>query len=31
MHGAIEFGNRLLTFVLVVIAVLTWISGAAVP
>ncbi len=24
IHGAIEFGNRLLTFVLVIIAVLTW-------
>jgi cytochrome c oxidase assembly protein subunit 15 len=27
IHGAIEFGNRLLTFVLVVIAVLTWVSA----
>lgn len=27
LHGAIEFGNRLLTFVLVVIAVLTWVSA----
>ena len=27
MHGAIEFGNRLLVFVLVVIAVLTWASA----
>jgi cytochrome c oxidase assembly protein subunit 15 len=27
IHGAIEFGNRLLTFVLVAIAVLTWISA----
>lgn len=26
-HGAIEFGNRLLTFVLVVVAVLTWASA----
>ncbi len=26
-HGAIEFGNRLLTFVLVIIAVLTWASA----
>ena len=27
IHGAIEFGNRLLTFVLVIIAVLTWVSA----
>lgn len=27
MHGAIEFGNRVLVFVLVVIAVLTWASA----
>jgi cytochrome c oxidase assembly protein subunit 15 len=27
VHGAIEFGNRLLTFVLVIIAVLTWVSA----
>ena len=27
MHGAIEFGNRLLTFVLVIVAVLTWVSA----
>ena len=27
LHGAIEFGNRLLTFVLVVIAVLTWVTA----
>jgi len=27
IHGAIEFGNRLLTFVLVVVAVLTWVSA----
>ncbi len=27
VHGAIEFGNRLLTFVLIVIAVLTWVSA----
>ena len=27
IHGAIEFGNRLLTFVLVAIAVLTWVSA----
>lgn len=26
-HGVIEFGNRLLTFVLIVIAVMTWISA----
>jgi len=26
-HGAIEFGNRLLTFVLVVVAVLTWLTA----
>lgn len=26
-HGAIEFGNRLLTFVLVLVAVLTWLSA----
>lgn len=26
-HGAIEFGNRLLTFVLVIVAVLTWASA----
>ena len=28
MHGAIEFGNRLLTFVLIIIAVLTFVSAA---
>ena len=28
LHGAIEFGNRLLTFVLIVIAVLTFVSAA---
>ena len=27
IHGAIEFGNRLLTFVLVVVAVLTWVAA----
>lgn len=27
LHGAIEFGNRMLTFVLVIIAVLTWVSA----
>ena len=27
VHGAIEFGNRLLTFVLIVIVALTWISA----
>ena len=27
IHGAIEFGNRLLTFVLVAVAVLTWVSA----
>ena len=27
VHGAIEFGNRLLTFVLIVIAVLTWVTA----
>ena len=27
MHGAIEFGNRLLTFVLIVIALATWLSA----
>jgi len=27
LHGAIEFGNRLLTFVLVVVAVLTWVAA----
>ncbi len=27
MHGAIEFGNRLLTFVLILVAVLTWVSA----
>jgi len=27
LHGAIEFGNRLLTFVLVIIAVCTWLSA----
>jgi cytochrome c oxidase assembly protein subunit 15 len=27
LHGAIEFGNRLLTFVLIVIAVLTWVTA----
>jgi cytochrome c oxidase assembly protein subunit 15 len=27
VHGAIEFGNRLLTFVLVAIAVLTWVTA----
>ena len=27
MHGAIEFGNRLLTFVLIIIAVLTFVSA----
>ena len=27
IHGAIEFGNRLLTFVLVIIAVLTWVAA----
>ncbi len=26
-HGAIEFGNRLLTFVLVIVAVLTWLTA----
>ena len=28
IHGAIEFGNRLLTFVLIIIAVLTFVSAA---
>ena len=28
LHGAIEFGNRMLTFVLIVIAVLTFVSAA---
>lgn len=27
IHGAIEFGNRLLTFVLVIVAVLTWVAA----
>jgi len=27
IHGAIEFGNRLLTFALVVVAVLTWVAA----
>ena len=27
LHGAIEFGNRLLTFVLIAIAVLTWVTA----
>ncbi|HEU5487156.1 MAG TPA: COX15/CtaA family protein [Microlunatus sp.] len=27
LHGAIEFGNRLLSFVLIVIAVLTWVTA----
>ncbi|WP_425349222.1 COX15/CtaA family protein [Friedmanniella luteola] len=27
IHGAIEFGNRLLTFALVLVAVLTWVSA----
>ena len=27
MHGVIEFGNRLLTFVLIIIAVLTWVTA----
>ena len=27
LHGAIEFGNRLLTFVLVIVAVATWLSA----
>jgi heme a synthase len=27
VHGAIEFGNRLLTFVLILVAVLTWVSA----
>ena len=27
LHGAIEFGNRLLTFVLVIVAVLTWVAA----
>lgn len=27
VHGAIEFGNRLLTFVLVAVAILTWLSA----
>jgi cytochrome c oxidase assembly protein subunit 15 len=27
LHGAIEFGNRLLTFVLVIVAVLTWLTA----
>lgn len=27
LHGAIEFGNRLLTFVLIIIAVLTWLTA----
>ncbi|HEY5978423.1 MAG TPA: COX15/CtaA family protein [Microlunatus sp.] len=27
LHGAIEFGNRLLTFVLIVIALLTWVTA----
>ena len=27
IHGAIEFGNRMLTFVLIVVAVLTWVSA----
>jgi cytochrome c oxidase assembly protein subunit 15 len=30
-HGAIEFGNRLLTFVLILIAILTWASAMAQP
>ena len=31
LHGAIEFGNRLLTFVLIVIAVLTWVTAMRAP
>ncbi|WP_375432009.1 heme A synthase [uncultured Friedmanniella sp.] len=27
LHGAIEFGNRLLTFVLVIVALLTWVAA----
>ena len=27
LHGAIEFGNRLLTFVLIIVAVLTWLTA----
>lgn len=27
IHGAIEFGNRMLTFVLIIVAVLTWVSA----
>ena len=27
LHGVIEFGNRMLTFVLIVIAVLTWVTA----
>jgi cytochrome c oxidase assembly protein subunit 15 len=27
VHGAIEFGNRLLTFVLIAVAILTWVSA----
>ena len=27
MHGAIEFGNRLLTFVLIVVVALTWVTA----
>ena len=29
LHGAIEFGNRLLTFALIVVAVMTWLSAMA--
>ena len=31
IHGAIEFGNRLLTFVLVAVALLTFVAAAALP
>ena len=31
LHGAIEFGNRLLTFVLIVVAVLTLVDRDALP
>ena len=31
IHGAIEFGNRLLTFVLIIVALLTLVSALTVP
>lgn len=31
VHGAIEFGNRLITFVLILIAVLTWVTAMRTP